>query len=543
MKNESSENYLDQLLSALNDGDSSFDSDMSDALESVPMDDFEKDLFGGAGAAQKEGAKKEEDFLREFETELLKEDIPDFSEESFVADDLQPAAEPDETDASIADMLSYMNGLDQPETVPEPVSEKDLPALDDPVDIPEDLPALDDPMDIPEVPEPVLGIPDELPLDLPAADELAGLPLDIPAADDGEVDLSGMGSDDLLDILAGEGDLSDLGDLLSADESGTEVGDTAEFDNFAEAQMQAGQEGTAEPAEEEDGKKKKKRRKKEKKEKKDGESGGFFQKLGKVFFGEDEPESEVVAVSAVDTVDVAQLSAENQQILKEMDGEDEGKGKKGKKKKDKKEKKEKKEKPPKEPKPKKEKPKKEKKPKPPKEKDNTPPLPKGPVIAILIMVGSLMGLVLLGTKLTSYQTQVDQAKEYYGQGAYADAYSQLSGLDVKERDERLYMQLLTLGPVSSEYNTYLVFSDAGRQDMAVDALICAYGRYDENRESAREYECLGELEDLGAKIGKSLLEDYNITGEEALSLYNLRTRREYTQELRKLLRELGLEQG
>ncbi len=526
MKNESSENYLDQLLSALNDGDSSFDSDMSDALESVPMDDFEKDLFGGAGAAQKEEAKKEEDFLREFETELLKEDIPDFNEESFLAPDPQPETEPDETDASIADMLSYMNGLDQPAAEPDPVSADDLPELDDP-------------MDLPEVPEPVLDIPDELPLDLSAADELDGLPLDIPAADDGEVDLSGMGSDDLLDILAGEGDLSDLGDLLSADESGTEVGDTAEFDNFAEAQMQAGQESAAESAEEEDGKKKKKRRKKEKK---DGESGGFFQKLGKVFFGEDEPESEVVAVSAVDTVDVAQLSAENQQILKEMDGEDEGKGKKGKKKKDKKEKKEKKEKPKKEPKPKKEKPKKEKKPKPPKEKDNTPPLPKGPVIAILVMVGSLMGLVLLGTKLTSYQTHVNQAKEYYGQGAYADAYSQLSGLEVKERDERLYMQLLTLGPVSSEYNTYLVFSDAGRQDMAVDALICAYGRYDENRESAREYECLGELEDLGAKIGKSLLEDYNITGEEALSLYNLRTRREYTQELRKLLRELGLEQ-
>ena len=59
----------------------------------------------------------------------------------------------------------------------------------------------------------------------------------------------------------------------------------------------------------------------------------------------------------------------------------------------------KKEKKKKEPKPKK--PKKVKEPKPKKEKkpkeiDNTPPLPKGPVIAIVIMVASLFGLIIVG---------------------------------------------------------------------------------------------------------------------------------------------------
>ena len=75
----------------------------------------------------------------------------------------------------------------------------------------------------------------------------------------------------------------------------------------------------------------------------------------------------------------------------------------------------------------------------------------------------------------------------------------------------------------------------------LDALICAYGRYNVNLESARDNDCLGEMEDLGVRITQALLEDYNMTGDEALELYNLRTRREYTIQMHSRLQELGLE--
>ena len=69
-----------------------------------------------------------------------------------------------------------------------------------------------------------------------------------------------------------------------------------------------------------------------------------------------------------------------------------------------KKKKEKKKKEPKQKKPKQKKPPKPKKEKKPKEVDNTPPLPKAPVIAIVVMIGSLFGLVLLGTHTVGYQS-------------------------------------------------------------------------------------------------------------------------------------------
>lgn len=502
MKNQSSENYLDQLLSEIEDGDVNPEMDLSEVVESVPLDDFEKELFGGPSEdSAAKGARSEEDFLREFETEFKDDKNLDFDGGLMQDFDATSADEAeDAADASIDDMISHMDAFDG--------SGEDMAA-----DISEDS----------------------------AGGNTEIIPEEMPLGEEGEVDLSGMSGNDLLDILAGAEDLSDLGDMLSADSSGTEISGAGDFDQFAEEELKAQQE-QAEAAEDDGGKKKRKRKKKEK----DGRSEGFMKRLGRVLFGEDEPEEQVVSLSASDTVDVNELSAENQQILKEMEnaGADELPGKKGKKKKDKKEKKEKKENKPKEPKPKKEKKPKEPKPKKekkPKEKDNTPPLPKGPVIAIVIMVGSLLGLVIVGTRLMGYQSNVSQAKELYGQGAYADAYEQLSGLPVREKDSKLYNQLAALAPVSSEYNTYLVFSNAGKNDMALDALICAFGRYNVNLESARENDCLGEMEDLGGRITQALLEDYDMTGDEALELYNLRTRREYTIQMHSRLRALGLE--
>ena len=50
-----------------------------------------------------------------------------------------------------------------------------------------------------------------------------------------------------------------------------------------------------------------------------------------------------------------------------------------------------------------------------------------------------------------------------------------------------------------------------------------------------------EYEQLGGKIIKALLEDYDMTGEEALQMYNAKNRKEYTLQLHAKLKALGLE--
>ena len=257
----------------------------------------------------------------------------------------------------------------------------------------------------------------------------------------------------------------------------------------------------------------------------------------KLLFGDDEPDEEEISGMQAEPA-VTEMSMDDMDILKELEGSSDG-DKQGGKEKKKKEKK-KKEKAPKQPKEKKVKPKKEKKPKPPAEPDNTPPLPKGPVIAIVLMAVSLFAFVMIVTNLLGYQANLSQAKEKYEQGSYVEAYRKLQGLSIKERDEKLYHQLATLAAVSEKYQAYLVFDNYGSKIDALDALVCAYGRYDLNQKNAKEYGCEDQLEKIGGKIIKALLKDYDMTGDEALDIYQTRKRDDYTVKLHQKLKELGL---
>lgn len=492
MKKHSSENYLDQLLNSINETEG-----VSDAIpftEESEMDLFERELFGAPETKEELTAKDEEAFLREFEADLLKDEIPRFSA-SFFED--MPEKQSVNLDSDIDEMLAHM---------------EQVPPVDEDAEFEGEMPE----ESVPE--EPV-----EEQADVSSLDEAVNAfdgELEQKVTEDGELDLSGLAGNDLMEILAEGGEMSDLSDMLMADETGESLGGEDAIGSFAEQEMlQVQNEVSGE------GEKKGK--------------GGFIKRFLKLFFGEDNEEEMAFSDKEEDVMSVSHLSEENQQILKELEAADDASSsKKGKKEKAKKEK-PKKEKPPKAKKPPKEK--KPKKEKPPKEKDNTPPLPKGPVRGIVIMVASLLGLVLLGTKLLGYQTSLSQAKDLYAQQCYVEAYGKLAGNKIKEKDLAFYNKLEILAPVSSEYNSYLVFTNAGKDDMALDALICSYGRYQRNRDKAIKNECLAELETMGSKIVTALLGEYEMTGSEALDIYQLKTRKEYTIQLHYKLQELGLE--
>lgn len=370
-----------------------------------------------------------------------------------------------------------------------------------------------------------------------------------------EPDLSGSMDGDLLDILGGDSELSDIGDMLSGNEEAVAEDDNNVFDDFAEKEMDSQEKSIEDTVNEalgvddasDDTKGKGKKGKKKKKEKKSGES--FIDKLKRILFGDDE-EEEAVDLIIPDDNTAGALASENAQILAELEADD--KAEKGKKKK----KKEKKEKPKKEKKPKKVKEPKPKKEKPPKEVDNTPPLPKAPVIMIFVMVISMTVLVLLGTNLLNKGNNVSTATRYYNIAMaavasgtpyaddvhmYAEAYNYLDGLKLSADDEALYNKLKVLSAVSSKYDSYEIFHDYGSEKEALDALVCAAGRCELNADAAEENDCVKELEGLRACIEQSLSSEYGMSFDEALEIYNAGSRTKYTTELYGKLRELGLE--
>lgn len=566
MKDHSSENYLDQLLNSVN-GEHN---DIENTAEQKPpssKDQWERELFGEPESDEEITAKNEEDFLREFEAELLKDDMmtpfPDLESEN-----------DKDVDEAINDMIGHMSAEPKVEETNEPVVDEDaefegtLPGEDVPEEnvsekkMAEDIDAMhdmflnksdsDDRKEENILPEDAEEA--DLSQSMDAAvgafdDSLASMPDELPpfaaesknkqSAEGEELDLSGMGDADLMDMLSDSDDLSELGDLLSSADEDKPVEDGDSIGAFAQAEMDTqeqemeGEEAPDEPDKKKRGKKKKEKKKKVQKEK--GEKTGFLARLSKLFFGEEEAEADVLDEITDQT---SGMSDENKKILEELEAAGELTEKKPKKEKKKKEKKKKEPKPKKPKKVKEPKPKKEKK---PKEIDNTPPLPKGPVIAIVIMVASLFGLIIVGVNLLGYQSNINLAKDAYGKGSFVEAFSELQGLKIREKDTEFYNQLQVLAVVSEKYQDYLVFENNGKHDIAMDNLICAYGRYDLNKQKAQDYNCSVEYEQLGGKIIKSLLEDYDMTGEEALQMYNAKNRKEYTLQLHAKLKALGLE--
>lgn len=308
MGDHSSENYLDQLLNSMH-GEETEHPKEQQAAKQVLRDDFEKQLFGEEETKEKAKAKNEEDFLREFEEELLKEDIPEYTESLNQKKQEEKATQ---IDASLDDLL---DNIPQDDFSTGDAAKEEETGFQGKSPLETAIP------------------PDEDDFEVNTLDDAVGtFDSNLPKEEDGELDLSGLSDSDLMDMLSGDQDLSDLGDMLSSDQDGKPLEETDSIGDFARSEMNpqeeeadkipelTEQEDIPAQAEETPSNGKNKKKKKNKKEKKEKE-GGFWQKLSRIIFGEDdEEEKQAVDIGNTQGADVSELSEENQQILKELEG-------------------------------------------------------------------------------------------------------------------------------------------------------------------------------------------------------------------------------
>ena len=254
------------------------------------------------------------------------------------------------------------------------------------------------------------------------------------------------------------------------------------------------------------------------KEEKKPKKQGFLAKLSKLLFGDDEPDEEEISGMQAEPA-VTEMSMDDMDILKELEGssDDDKKGKKEKKKKEKK-----------------------KKPKPPAEPDNTPPLPKVPVILVFVMAASILVLVLAGTHLLGYSNSFADADQAFAEGRYSDAFQAVAGEKVKEKDMDTYEKYRITAMVSAEYEAYESMMDAEVYDMALDSLIRTVQRYDKYLQDAETYGCRGEFDKIESAAETALQQDFGLTAEDARTMYALSNKETYSREIYKVLEKAGL---
>ena len=339
---------------------------------------------------------------------------------------------------------------------------------------------------------------------------------------------------DLMSMLGDSEELGDIGDLLNADESGLEL-DEARDEFEASAESQSGEpkeEGVEKP------------------------KGGIFAKIKAIFAGlfkDDEEEDDTVEVHENATFD--DTSSENADILAEFEGEAPLDPKAAKaaakeaKKKEKEEKKNQKEAENKEKAAAKAEKKKasdaakkikaEKK-AASKVPDNSPKIPIKHIIVWLVLAASFVALVLLFTKLIGYKTSINNAKSAYENGNYIEGYYALNGVEVKEQDVVLYNQIYLMAVQQQKLNSFNIFMQNHKYDLALDQLILAYGTYRDNSSDAAALGIGDAYDEFGAQISASLSENFHVSSDEAYVLYSMESRQDYTVAIMNILKGLGL---
>lgn len=499
MSDKSTENYLDNLLDSMNKLQDT-DTKMSGADQDEFLKKFEDELEN----------ETYDEYLSNFEKELEREN----EQAKGQAINVQTPA-PDDKDASLDDMLTeFDRRMKEQETQGDKQENKADDNLSDavfnftPADsgkemMDANMPEMAENPKQEETPESIITNEPQM------VEEI------------GEPDLAGNASKDVLDILDSDG-LDNIGDLLEG-----KTGETGnDIDDYASRQMKAHE--TTDGELDAQGTEKK----------------SLFKKI--ISFFTKEPQSDDVTdtqgMADGTETDAQMLSDENKQILEALDANGEpnkasDKPKKGKK------------------------PKKEKKPKAPKEKkerigwEKGPKLPKGPVIVIWVFVMSIVVFVLICTFLLGNNSKVTDAQNTYNQAIadlgqnkadsielYTKAYSRLSGLKLSGEDKQLYNKLSVLASVSGKYDAYKSFSDSGYVTMAADSLVCAAGRCAVNAENAKEYGCELQLEQLKNIISDTLSSQYGLSYDDAIALYNIDDRDDYTLALTQKLNELGIKE-
>lgn len=573
------EDYLDSLLNNVTKKLSEFDEDFEQKKQMSDAYMTKKNLPPKTLKALE--TVRENQFLREFEKELSQEDTDDFLSE-FEAElendalefertkeaqstkndaymdevDQLVSASQAEPQADDVDLLSDFDiqpgALDQADTLSEPgLSEDSFAGLSDEpeMDVP-DMPDAYDHLTMEEEPQ-LGGLTDAVdtpPEGMEALESILqdiesgmpGEPVPDSAADDERIIPEDEKMDDesimqLLNGLSGEDEtLSDIGKMLEADEQSISLEDlSAEPENLTHAADLA-ESSQAVKAE----KPKKKRH-------------GFFAKLMDLLFGEDEDDQNSDQ-EIKEAGDLENISDENMEILRAMNGEmkeesqnqSSKKGKKGKKKKDKeekkkereekkKEKKEKKEKAPREKKPKKEKKPKEKG---PREK----PLPRGPVIMIWLLALSMFAFMYIGSNLLTKSNALRAAERSFDQGDYVGSYEQFAGIKIGEREMQQYERAKVLAGVQTELNAYYSMMEVRKLDLALDCLVRALGRSDLHMAEAEEWGVEAQMKTLVSETTMQLQDQFDVTAEQARELYEIDDRDEYSLAIDAVLKGLGL---
>lgn len=150
---------------------------------------------------------------------------------------------------------------------------------------------------------------------------------------------------------------------------------------------------------------------------------------------------------------------------------------------------------------------------------------------IFVLVGLFGAGVIVGTNVFSYRTSLSRAEDYFNEDEYAAAYMELHGLDLKEKDKKLYDQVRTVMFVDKELSSFENYTGIRMYPEALHSLLKGLEKYDSHVEEAVTLDVTEDYDKLRNRILKELSEEYELTEEEAYRLIDMEDQAAYSKEV------------
>lgn len=165
------------------------------------------------------------------------------------------------------------------------------------------------------------------------------------------------------------------------------------------------------------------------------------------------------------------------------------------------------------------------------------PVSKSFIIFAASLVVLLVVVLIFGGKLNYYSNKMNAATTYYVDKKYSEAYSEISGMDIKDDDIAFYNQIYTIMLVMRHYDSGKSLVTIDDYEHALDSYLKGVSAYDKYQNQGREYGCFDEMTEVLGWIDIELKNTYELSESEARELILIEDSEEYAYKVRVLAKK------
>lgn len=153
------------------------------------------------------------------------------------------------------------------------------------------------------------------------------------------------------------------------------------------------------------------------------------------------------------------------------------------------------------------------------------------LILIISVIAAVVVVTIFGGRYFWYKSHIDEATQLLIDKKYSEAYDNISGIKIKDKDEGLYRQIKTLMYIEKEYNSYINCIRIGMNNEALDSLLQGVDKYHIYRDDAEEYGVSKQADVIYADIIKALSSTFGLTEEMAKELAGTASSDDYSKKI------------